>query len=496
MINLRTFFSRIMGIGEVQRQSLVWLVWQIAITFIGFLSTIYFAHAVGASVLGAYFLFLAYYGIIGMVTDGGFGGAAVKRISEGKEQDEYFSAFIVLRSIFGAIVIIALIFFRNYFIDLNASGVFIWILVILFVSIFSGIVSHGIAGRGKMGIRSTCNFIGEVTRILVQVAGIFLGFEIFGLVGGFAAGLLIVTAIEWRFLDLHFVRFEWRHIKSLSTFSFWLFLTSSGAVLYSQTDTIMLGYYLSNADVGVYRVIFQFTTLATFTVTALGTSLYPKISRWGQINEIGLIEVSLSRSFSFSLLLAVPIFAGGILLGDKLLYFFYGAEFANGYFALILLLTVQVVSIFQYLFSIYLSALDRVKFTFKVTLFAAAANIVLNFILIPIIGVTGAAAATLVTILLNVFLTRNVLSKIITIRVERSSLWNILKASFVLSIMVIFYRYFVPLSNIWLTLFPVLLGGVMYGFLILKFDTKIHSELKKIATQMNLPWPHWFMHEK
>jgi len=84
----------------------------------------------------------------------------------------------------------------------------------LFLSVFSGIVSYGIAGSGKMGIRSTCNFIGELTRIFVQIAGIYLGFEIYGLVGGFTAGLLIVTAIEWRYLDLRFVRFEWRHIKA------------------------------------------------------------------------------------------------------------------------------------------------------------------------------------------------------------------------------------------------------------------------------------------
>ena len=56
----------------------------------------YFAHTVGAGVLGGYFLFMAYFGIINLVSDGGFGGAAIKRISEGEEQDAYFSAFFVL----------------------------------------------------------------------------------------------------------------------------------------------------------------------------------------------------------------------------------------------------------------------------------------------------------------------------------------------------------------------------------------------------------------
>ena len=85
-----------MSIEPIRRQSIVSLIWQIAFTFIGFLSTIYFAHAVGAGVLGAYFLFVAYLSTISLMTDGGFGSAAIKRLSEGEEQDTYFSAFFVL----------------------------------------------------------------------------------------------------------------------------------------------------------------------------------------------------------------------------------------------------------------------------------------------------------------------------------------------------------------------------------------------------------------
>jgi hypothetical protein len=70
MFKLNTLFSRIMSIEPIRRQSIVSLIWQIAFTFVGFLSTIYFAHAVGAGVMGAFFLFLAYYSIINLMTGG------------------------------------------------------------------------------------------------------------------------------------------------------------------------------------------------------------------------------------------------------------------------------------------------------------------------------------------------------------------------------------------------------------------------------------------
>ncbi|MFZ3060708.1 MAG: flippase [Candidatus Methanoperedens sp.] len=488
---LNSFFSRITGIEAVRRQSIIAFIWQIAFTIVGFLSTMYFAHAVGASVLGAYFLFLAYYGIIGMVTDGGFGGAAVKRISEGEEPDAYFSAFFVLHSLFVTAVLIALIMFRSYFIDLNDAGIFIWLLLALIISLFFRTVSVGVAGCGKIGIFSTCAFINDMSRVLIQVAAIFFGYGVAGLAGGFAIGMLAAFIIELRFFDLHFVRFGWKHLKSLSIFSFWLFLTSSGMLAFSYADTILIGYYLNNANVGVYRVVLQFTSVMMLITATFHATIWPKVSRWGKIGDIGSIEKSLSRAFSYSLILAIPIFMGGVLLGDKLLYFFYGAEFMYGYSTLVILLIAQLVNIFQVFFTMYLGALDRQKYAFKVTAFAAMANIVLNIIMIPLYGISGAAVATLATMILNAILAGRILSRMISIRLELESLLNILKASIIMAFIVGCYRLLIPLSNVWFSLIPVVLGGIVYAILILKFDRNICDELKGIVTQMNLTWPYW-----
>ena len=447
----------------------------------------YFAHAVGPEVLGAYFLFLAYFSIIGLMTDGGFGGAAIKRISEGEEPDAYFSAFVVLRSVFVTVVIMALLTFRSYFVDLDSAGTFTWLLVALGVSLLR-VISSGIAGCGKIGISATAGFLDGVSRILIQVVAVFLGYGVAGLAGGFVMGILVETVVLLRFFDLRLVHFGWRHLKSLSSFSFWSFLVSSGGLVFVYSDSVMIGYYMNNADVGVYRVIFQFTAVAAFTTSALRGTLWPRVSRWKHIDETGLIEESLSRAFTYSLILAVPLFVGGAFLGDKLLYFFYGADFVS-YTTLMLLLIVQIVNIFQYFFTAYLSAMNQVKELFKITVVAVVANIALNVMLIPVMGISGAAVATLVTMGLNAYLARRVLARMITIRVERSSLLNICKASIAMGVIVGGYRMLIPLSNVWLALVPVVLGGVIYGALVLKFDRKIYEELKGIVVQMNVVWP-------
>jgi O-antigen/teichoic acid export membrane protein len=180
-------------------------------------------------------------------------------------------------------------------------------------------------------------------------------------------------------------------------------------------------------------------------------------------------------------------------LGDRLLYFFYGADFARGYHALIILLGVQVVNVFQYFFTMYLDALDHPKESFKVTAVGIVANIGLNIVLIPVIGINGAAIATLVTMTLNALLAQRALSKLMAISLERRSILNIMIASFVMGVLIGIYRLFIPLTNVWITLLAVIIGGVTYGILILKLDRKICNELREIVEKVGIGfvWPGW-----
>ena len=270
-----------MNISSIQRQSLITFSSTITLTVIGFLSTIYFAHALGPAPLGAYFLFLAYFGIFNLVGDGGFGGAAIKRISEGKEENEYFSAFVFIRITLLAISVTALLWAEPFLKDITSSGVFFWLLLALIISVFSSSTGIGVYGSGKVGIHQISIFLDTVIRILFQIAAVFFGFSIAGLAGGFVGGLVAGGIVNFLYLDLKLVRFRIFHLKNLSSFSFWIFLTASGSLVFCYADTILIGFFMSNAEVGIYRTAFQLTSIATFTTMAFHTVLYPKISSWG-----------------------------------------------------------------------------------------------------------------------------------------------------------------------------------------------------------------------
>jgi len=478
-----------MKISSIQRQSLITLFSTIALTIVGFLSTIYFAHALGPAPLGSYFLFLAYLGIFNLVGDGGFGGAAVKRISEGKEPNEYFSAFVFIRIVLLAVSVTALLCAEPYLKDVTSSGVFFWLLLALVISVFSGCMGVGTYGLGKVGIYQISFFLDAFLRTLFQVFAVFFGFGIAGLAGGFVGGLIAGGIANYRYLDLKLVRFRLSHLKNLSGFSFWIFLTASGSLVFSYADTILIGFFMSNADVGIYRTAFQLTSVATFVTMAFHTVLFPKISNWGTAGQIAEIENSLARAWTYSLFLAIPTCIGGWILGEKLLYYLYGASFVGGTSALFFLLLVQVVNVFMFLGTMTLTALNRPKDAFWITLIAAFANILLDIILIPVIGITGAAVATLIAMTLNALGALILLSRVISVKFEYGPVKNILSAAGIMGIFLLCVYFLLPLTHVIIVLAVVIAGAGIYLVVLFRLDREIHDELKNLSINLGVPWP-------
>ena len=240
-----------------------------------------------------------------------------------------------------------------------------------------------------------------LTRTLFQIIAVFLGFGIAGLTGGFIGGLIAGGLMNFRYFDLKLVRFTLSHIKNLSGFSFWIFLTASGSLVFCYADTILIGFFMSNADVGIYRTAFQSTSVATFATLAFHTVLYPKMSNWGIQGQIAEIENSLARAWTYSLFLAIPTCIGGWILGKNFFIIFMGHLLLKGLPLFFSSCWCRLSMSSCILGTMSLTALNRPKDAFWITVIAAVANILLDLALIPLIGITGAAVATLIAMTLN-----------------------------------------------------------------------------------------------
>ena len=485
------FFSRIMSLSAIQRQSTLSLFFTVLITLIGFFSTMLFSHILGKDLMGVYYLFVAYYGIFNMIGDGGFGQAAVKRISEGKEQNEYLTAYACLRGLLIVVSTVILLTLSPLFIDLQEYNIVLCIILTIAAAAFGNTITMGVYGLGHVGVKNVGVGIGELARIIVQIGTVLLGYSVYGLIGGYIAGIIVSGILCLKYFTFRPAKFGFRHIKSLFAYGFWIFLISTGSLAFSYTDTIFIGYFMTNGDVGVYRTAFQFTSAAAFITAAIAPTLTPKISRWSKDNEWEKIVYPVSRGITFGLILAVPVLFGGIFLADKLLYYFYGADFAAGAAACCILFAVQIVSVFTTFLGTALSASDHAKQSFYATATAAVVNIILNCILIPILGINGAAISTLISYSLNAVLIAYFLRRYISIRIEKRPIFHIIISAAVMGIFVFIYTLFVPLDNVILTLIPVAVGAFIYFFLLFKIDRGIRDEIAGMVKTFGIPWPKW-----
>jgi O-antigen/teichoic acid export membrane protein len=461
---------------EVQRHGTMYLISSAGITLVGFLATMFYAHWVGASVLGQYFLFLSYFAIAGLFTDLGIGYAAMYRICEGKDPDRYFSANLVLRLALWIIVGGVMLVFANQFGNLNHAGL-LWILIaVLGISTLVSSLSTAIGASNRLGLAASVSLIDNISRIVIQVVAVFLGFQVYGLIGGLIAGLLTEIVIDIKYIDYHLRKFSWSHVRSIFSFSSWVFLLTICTILFDNANPIIIANFMSVSDVGIFGVCWTFSVFSLFVSTALCNTLYVKVSRWNSLGDTNAIISSLSRATTYSLIFGFPILVGGILLGKDLLYYLYGASFATGATALIIIISARIVqSVFQ-LYSNFLMATDHARMAFSAAGAGIIVNIIFSVIFIPFIGLEGAAIGSLVNILVSIIIGWHYLGNVIPIVFERKPIAHILTATAVMTGMLVLIRFLPVGRSAFITGLFVLIGAVIYFGILLMIDDHIRED--------------------
>ncbi len=491
------FVTSLMNLTPIKRQSVIQLGFTIPMTLVGFVSTMLFSHFLGKDLMGVYYLFITYFSIFNLIGDSGFGAAAVKRISEGKDQNVYFTAYVTLRTILIIASTLILLAIQPLFVNLADYQLVPLIIVALVVAYFSHGISYGVYAKDHVGIINMASGISEIARIVISILLVLIGFSVYGMIGGYIVGLALSGLLCIKYFKYKPAKFTCYHIKNLFTFSFWIMLISTAGTIMGYADTIFIGYFMNNGDVGVYRVVMSFTTISLFFANAVNSTLAPKISYWSSNSQMERIPPIIARSITYGLILAIPVVVEGIILADDLLHFFYGTEFATGALCCCILMLQNLVNVFLMFFGAALSNSGFVRKTFYGTLAAVILNVILDIILIPglgpipAMGIEGAALGSLVAIIANTLIVAHELKNVMPVKVEGKPMLHIVQASLAMGLVVFIYTSFVPLSSIGRTLIPVAFGAVIYLLFLLKSDKGIHDEIKQLITNFGIPWPWW-----
>ncbi len=240
----------------------------------------------------------------------------------------------------------------------------------------------------------------KLLRLIITFVLIAAGFKLAGALLGFVLSIIVVFALSLiTFNKKIFNIFSKETIgrenkKELLSYSLPLMLKNFMWFIIAWTDLLMIGYFSSTSDVGIYNVALPTSTLIIVPIYGIMYLFMPIISELYGKNDMEQINDIYKKVSKYSLLLNIPIFIIIFLLSRDLILTFFGNEY------LAAALPLAILSIGYLAFSLsdismnMLSVLKKTKTIFLIIAVFAVSNIVLNYFLIPRYNILGASIAT------------------------------------------------------------------------------------------------------
>ena len=185
-----------------------------------------------------------------------------------------------------------------------------------------------------------------------------------------------------------------QHIKPIMM----LFFNTIASTIYVNSDTTMLGYLQNENAVGIYGLATKIYLVIKQLLNAIVMVALPRLSAYLGSGDEEKYRALTNKIFSTVCTLVVPAVFGMFMLSEQIVVIIGGAEYTSGVIALKILsfaLFFSVLSVF-YCCAILLP-FKQEKICLMASSISALLNVVLNFVLIPIISYNGAAVTTLIS---------------------------------------------------------------------------------------------------
>jgi O-antigen/teichoic acid export membrane protein len=189
-------------------------------------------------------------------------------------------------------------------------------------------------------------------------------------------------------------------IKRWLRFSGWVQIGTICQQVTSQAPIILIGLLATPSDAGCYAIASRLSVLVTVGLSAVGSTASPIISAAhtrGDKAEIARIARLAARLGTLVSIVAIGFFA---FAGTQVIGLF-GQGFAKAYAPLMMLLLGAFFNAFTGVNAILLAMTDRPRFVVGALVLGMMVNIVVSYLLIPMLGTLGAATGTVTGILMS-----------------------------------------------------------------------------------------------
>lgn len=177
-----------------------------------------------------------------------------------------------------------------------------------------------------------------------------------------------------------------------------LTVVGGGQIFFGHIDTLMLGLLGDEKEVGAYRVAVQLSMLVIFALAVVNQVLQPKISELHAQSDMERLQKLLADSSLLMFLATLLPALVAAAIAPQLLGFVFGEEYRVAASALQILILGQAINVFFGSVGTILNMTGLEKLAMRGMVIAILVNIGLDVLLIPSLGLTGAALASALTL--------------------------------------------------------------------------------------------------
>ena len=356
--------------------------------------------------------------------------------------------------------------------------------ILVFVFPFSLVGSSLLAtlnGFRRMKRHAYATIIQSMLMLCTTILLVYIGYGVLGVVIGIVVSsigscLYLVWDLKKYFIKLTIQQFT-DNSKMMLSFGGQTAIANSINMINYQADALMVGYFLTKADVGFYSVAVTFAKLLWLIPNSIQRITYPMISEYHGKKMNESVRQAVTMTMKYTACISVIIGTSMLIFAKPVITMVYGISFIESIPPFyILIIGTMIFGIVKSVNSLFAS-IGRVDLFAKMPAVSAILNIVLNLVLIPIYGITGAAMATMTSLLVYVIFMMYYMKKLLNITPD--ILWYTKAA--ILTVFLVFA------NSIIIKFIPVYISGVVTILLgiaimwIYLLNSEDHKYLLKIA---------------
>lgn len=241
--------------------------------------------------------------------------------------------------------------------------------------------------------RNRLNIGNQVLYVLILLAAYFFAspnvLYIFGAL--YIKDIVMVLRIIYKYeLKITSIKVNHKFVFETIKFGIYPMLSALLITMNYNIDILLLKLFVTFEEIGYYSVGVTLANQVWLIPDAFKDVLFSKTAKNDAIDDIKM-------SIKINLYISLIIILGVTVFGKQILTILYGSEFLPSYSVTIIIFAGLIPMIFYKMLISLFNARGKQKISFGILLLSAVINIGMNFILIPMHGILGAAFASVLS---------------------------------------------------------------------------------------------------